>query len=1440
MPSWDKLIYAFEPRIMYDGAIGADLHLSQSELTLDHAGVRAIEAGALAPIAVRQGADPTGHATETNRSQPGDGRETDRERLAEGGSATGHDNAAQARSVVFVQDNIAHYQQLTAKLGQNVDVVVLDSQGDGVHQMAAWAARHSGYRAAYIISHGTDGVIDMGASQLTSRTLGGYARELAAIGRALTPGGDLFVYGCDVAASAKGQMFLSQLSIMTRTDIAASTNLTGAMAEGGDWELEWHNGEIEARSLIDGGAAFTTVLDITQIDFSSYFNADVVYDTSSGSGEFADFDTGGSDGRAFMTQAWAESKYPYNPNGMSNDGTYAANAYHPFVKIAADNVNTGNNAWLVTSGTTGSWNFNVANGNYSTLHLFLSAGGVGPGSNAYFTITLNYTDETSSTTSSMTVRDWFDDFAQSSGTYYLINGMDRMENPSTYNNANDPAIFGFKVDTNQTKTLDSITINITSNAAGYVAFFGATAVSEASTSLPTTVTIPEGGTWSWVNETTGRLTMNEDTSATVSGITIADGEGLSLTTTVTATHGTIDVVNGTGATISNDGTGSVTISGTQDQINATIASLVYTPAANGAGTNYATVTLTTTDGYSSDSVYVIVDVNNINDAPVAVVDTGTATEAGTSAGSTATGNVLTNDTDVDSGDTKTVSAITGGTVGGSTTGTYGTLVLNADGSYTYTIDDANTSVQALRTSANTLTDTFTYTMRDTAGVTSSTTLTVTVRGQNDAPVGVADTDTAAEAGTSAGSTANGNVLTNDTDVDSGDTKTVSAITGGTVGGSTTGTYGTLVLNANGSYTYTIDDANTTVQALRTSAETLTDTFTYTVRDTSGATSSTTLSVTITGQNDAPVAALNTGAAIEAGGTHNASPGATATGNVLTNDTDVDSGDTKIVSAITGGTVGGSTTGTYGTLVLNADGSYTYTIDDANTTVQALRTSAETLTDTFTYTVRDTSGATSSTTLSVTITGQNDAPVAALNTGAAIEAGGTHNASPGATATGNVLGNATDVDAGDAIVVSAVTGGTVGGSTTGTYGTLVLNADGSYTYTIDDANSAVEALRTSAETLTDTFTYTVRDIAGATSSATLAITISGQNDTPVTGTDSLVLDWNGGGVKTEALTNSFTDADGGETFVYTLPATAPNWLSIATDGTISGTIPTGSTGVADFSVSITDSAGNVLFLPVSLSYSNPAASGPSSTPIPGERPTHTPVPSEGYVVPSTIVSNDQGSSTPSPGMATESTQGYGSSGTDSGSVNGTSNAQLDLVASMPASSSGFEVALVRHTAGHPDELIVNEHLTDQGVTNGQPVRVFIPHDAFAHTNAEARVALTVELDNGSPLPSWLSFNSQTGVISGVPPQGFSGEVLLKVTAKDNNGLEATQTFRLVIGDNTGALVVRPAPETTGALSFQAGHGGGHPGFSEQMKLFNGQTQMADSARLMAALSGTHPG
>ncbi|WP_141468303.1 VCBS domain-containing protein, partial [Pelagimonas varians] len=170
-------------------------------------------------------------------------------------------------------------------------------------------------------------------------------------------------------------------------------------------------------------------------------------------------------------------------------------------------------------------------------------------------------------------------------------------------------------------------------------------------------------------------------------------------------------------------------------------------------------------------------------------------------------------------------------------------------------------------------------------------------------------------------------------------------------------------------------------------------FTYTVTDEFGAIDTATVTLTIEGRNDGPVAVADTNAGaavVESGVTPGNIPFAgndTATGNLLDNDTDVDATDMLSVSEVNGqaANVAGSVAGTYGTVVINSDGGYTYTLLNNAPATEALPQD-ETAQDVFTYTVDDGNGGTDTATLTIDITGTNDAPTITTGFGTAVEDG----------------------------------------------------------------------------------------------------------------------------------------------------------------------------------------------------------------------------------------------------------------------------------------------------------------------------------------------------------------------------------------------------------------------------------------------------------------------
>ena len=355
------------------------------------------------------------------------------------------------------------------------------------------------------------------------------------------------------------------------------------------------------------------------------------------------------------------------------------------------------------------------------------------------------------------------------------------------------------------------------------------------------------------------------------------------------------------------------------------------------------------------------------------------------------------DTDPDS-DTLTVTAIrtgssenngTPGSVGSALDGTYGQLTIAANGSYTYV---ANKDAADALDPGDVVTDSFNYTVSDGQGETDIAVLTITVIGINDAPVGVADTDSVVTSNTVTDATNSaGTVISDDTDADASSSLTVTAIqhsgagsatsvSAGTTranGASSSGTYGTLTIGADGSYSYVAGSS------------TGTDVFTYTVSD-GTATTTTTLTITVGASNNAPSAVADTDSVNE-----DATVTQSSGSSLLTaDDTDGD-GDSLTVtqikkdggtnSAVSGGSSynssGTSVTGTYGTLTVGADGTYTYVADQA--AADALDAS-DIVTDVFTYTISDGNGGTDTANLTITVTGVNDAPVAQNDTGSVNE------------------------------------------------------------------------------------------------------------------------------------------------------------------------------------------------------------------------------------------------------------------------------------------------------------------------------------------------------------------------------------------------------------------------------------------------------------------------
>jgi len=472
----------------------------------------------------------------------------------------------------------------------------------------------------------------------------------------------------------------------------------------------------------------------------------------------------------------------------------------------------------------------------------------------------------------------------------------------------------------------------------------------------------------------------------------------------------------------------------------------------------ATVTLSYTiaDEHGAESSSTVtITVTGTNDAPVAHADTAAGGE-----NESLTINVLANDTDADDDHVLSVTAASVPTGQGSATVVDNKVVFNPGSDFDHLKAGATATV------------TLSYTIADEHGAESSSTVTITVTGTNDAPVARADTAAGGE-----NETLTINVLANDTDADDDHVLTVTAASVPSGQGSATVVDNKVVFNPGTDFDYLKAGATATVTLI------------YTIADEHGAESSSTVTITVTGTNDTPVAHADTAA----GGENE-----TLTIDVLANDTDDDDDHVLTVTAASVPAGQGSVTVVDNKVVFNPGTDFDHLKAGATATV------------TLSYTVADEHGAEASSTVTISVTGTNDGPVAHADTAA----GGENE-----SLTIDVLANDTDDDDDHVLTVTAASVPTGQGSATVVDNKVVFNPGTDFDHLKAGATASV------------TLSYTIADEHGAESSSTVTITVTGTNDTPVAHADTAA----GGENETLTIDVLANDTDDDDDHVLTVTA-----------------------------------------------------------------------------------------------------------------------------------------------------------------------------------------------------------------------------------------------------------------------------------------------------------------
>ncbi len=563
----------------------------------------------------------------------------------------------------------------------------------------------------------------------------------------------------------------------------------------------------------------------------------------------------------------------------------------------------------------------------------------------------------------------------------------------------------------------------------------------------------------------GALTITDSDDTEIESATVVisnnyvSGQDLLTFTPITGVSGTF-----------NPGTGTINFTGTATltSYQTLLRSVHYSNSSENPNTAQRTVTMVVNDGLDDSNIFSrLINVVNINDAPVAVNDSGVTNEDTP----VTLLNITANDTDVDgtiNPATVDLDPATGG-IQNTFTNVQGTWSVNGAGDVTFS-PALNFNGLAVRS----------YTVQDNQGAVSSpANISITVNPVNDPPVATNDSGTTIEDTP----VTLLNITSNDTDVDgtvNASTVDLDPLTVG-IQNTFTNAQGSWGVNASGDVTYT---PTLNFNGLAT--------INYTVNDNLGATSApASISINVTPVNDAPVAVNDSGV------TNEDTPVTLLA--ITANDTDVDGTVNPATVDLDLLTVGiqNSSTNAFGSWSVNVSGDLTYTpLSNFN----GIATKQ--------YRVNDNQGTTSNAaTVTITVNAVNDPPVANDDSGI------TNEDTP--VTLPNVTTNDTDIDGTvDAATVDLdpATGGIQNAFVTAE-GNWSVNGSGDVTYTPVLNFNGVAIVN-----------YTVNDNLGATSPpATITITVNSVNDAPTAVNDNAVT--NEDTPLTFNVTGNDTDLDG---------------------------------------------------------------------------------------------------------------------------------------------------------------------------------------------------------------------------------------------------------------------------------------------------------------------------
>lgn len=1158
--------------------------------------------------------------------------------------------------------------------------------------------------AIHIVSHGDDGVFWLGTTQVdTASVSGALASSLASIGAKLSADGDILIYGCDVGADDAGQQLMNALAAVTGADIAASIDDTGSIVRGGDWTLENRLGSIEAASLVardwDGllaPAAISAPRDSLTVRDA---NGNIV---ASGSSGFNQSGNRSFDQTVGATGTW-DNVGRVNGQSISIRATIVSLTAGDTIRFDRPFGGSDDDpAFLLRSSGSGIATAEIR------WDIFYTSSGVPVDVDVSFTVA-----DIDGRNGDPRSREWVTVDTDTLSSFQNAGPSDiefdtsiagEVTASGTQNEGGDPssaARFNW-LDTSSFE----ITYNVNPQAATNAGFSHDGDLDFNLGSGGTTVSIPRldldrNDSTASGSGYQGTYVENRNSVGIVDRdvrITNPDGQVQSASITLTnAQSGDRLLVNGSAAasgtvngisyTRTDSGVELTGADSARDYRNA-LRAITFENTTERPSEVDRKINISFANSLLSSNVAIsTISVREINDPPTAVDDPDQTTPENTTINNI---NVLANDFD---GDGDTLSVV-------SARASNGTVVINGDGTLSYTprIEFSGT-------------DTITYTISDGRGGTSTATVDIIVTPVNDAPVPVGSLPSQSNVDAAQGifvGTSQGF-----SDPDNGFGELTYSATGLPPG---------LSIDANsGAITGTID--NSASQGGSGGVYNIV----VTATDPDGLSATQNFAWMIT---NPPPQANNDG-----GSTNEDTP---ATINVLANDRDPD-GDAPLTVI--------SASAPNGTVVINADGTLTYT-PNANFNGN----------DVITYTISDGEGGTDSAVYNMTVVAVNDGP----------EAVGS-------------LPPQTNVDADGGVSVATasgfrdIDGPTTSYSAAGLPPGLSINSGtGEITGTID--NSASQGGTNGVYTVTITAT----DFQGTPATQTFAWTVT--NPGPVAANDTASTDEDTA-VTVNVLTND-SDPDGDDLRV-TAASAVNGTVIVNPDGTITYTPNAEFNGTDTITYTISDGEGGTSTATVDITV---AAVNDAPTPV-------------GSLPPQTNVDADTGISIATAGGFTDSdnaTLNYTVSGlpaglsidANSGEITGT----IDRSASQGGSNGVYTVTVTATDAGG---LSTTQNFS-WTVTNPAPVAV----DDAVTTNEDTPVLIDVLPNDSDPdgdpitlIAAAASVGQATVVgnqVNYVPPANFNGTATITYTISDGEGGTATATITVTVTPENDAPVGTALP------------------------------------------------